>query len=214
MSILKKTFIIFSIVGTVVSSGYRSSALPISPFVARAQEALKETSAQQFAKDEIMRRRNELRNTFEAKRIEFTEQLNNVLNDEKRQLALRASDIINEINTRKTDQYLDLVGRIDSILRALSARMEEAGQGGANVTEIWPKVQEADKVIAEARGLIMSQSGVIYNMEGTSEEGLPVEAKKARDNLYTDIGNIRSRVKEAWTATVEVIRSFNNANKQ
>jgi hypothetical protein len=75
-------------------------------------------------------------------------------------------------------------------------------------------VQEADKVIAEARGLIMSQSGVIYNMEGTSEEGLPVEAKKARDNLYTDIGNIRSRVKEAWTATVEVIRSFNNANKQ
>lgn len=214
MSILKKTFIIFSIVGTVVSAGYRSSVLPISPFVARAQEALEETEAQQFARDEINRRRSEIRSAFEAKRIEFTEQLSNISNGEKRQRALRASDIINEINTRKTDQYIDLVGRIESILRAMSVRMEEAGQRGATVTEIWPKVQEADRIIAEARGLIMSQSGVIYNIEGTSEEGLSIEVKRARDNLYTDIGNIRSRVKEAWAATVEVIRSFNNANKQ
>jgi len=214
MSILKKAFVIFSIAGTVISAGYRSSVLPVSPFVARAQEALEETEAQQFAKDEINRRRSEIRSAFETRRIEFTEQLSNVPNEEKRQRALRASDIINEINTRKTDQYLNLVGRIESILRAMSARMEEAGQKGAAVAEIWPKVQEADRIIAEARGLIMSQSGVIYNIEGSSEEGLPIEVKRARENLYTDIGNIRSRVKEAWTATVEVIRSFNNANKQ
>jgi hypothetical protein len=213
-SILKRTLVIISIVGTVISAGHRSTALPVSPFIARAQEALEETAAQQFARDEIARRRNELRSVFEAKRNEFTEQLSGISNEGKRQMALRISDSINEINTRKTDQYLGLIGRIDSILQKISARMEEAGQKGANVSEIWPKVQDANRIIAEARGLVMSQAGVIYNIDGTTEEGLSPEALSARNNLYNDIGNIRTRVKEAWNAVAEVIRAFNSANKQ
>ena len=214
ISAIKKTFVIISIAGTIISVGHRSSALPISPFVARAQEALEETEAQQFAKDEINRRRSELKGAFEERRVQFIEQLQNVLNEGKRQIALQASDAINEINTRKTDQYLELIGRVDSILQAISVRVEALGQTGSNIEEIWPKIMEANRTIADARGLVMSQSGVIYNIEGGAEEGLATEVKNARNNLYTDIGNIRAKVKDSWNATKEVIKAFNEANKQ
>jgi hypothetical protein len=214
MSILRKTLILFSVAGTLISVGYYRSAQPILLSVANAQEALEETEAQRLVREEVNEKRAELKGAFAEERAQFAEQLENIENKERREAALRFADSINETNKRATDHYLDVVGRMDAILQAMIIRIQDAGAKGADIESVWPKVQEARAQIGIARGAVFAQVGVIYNIEGSEEEVLLSEMQKTRTFLYDSLKGARDEVQKARNAIADSIRLFNELNRQ
>jgi hypothetical protein len=214
MDTLRKVFISLSVLGVVISVGRYHVAMGTSPFVVRAEELMAETETQKLVKDEANRRKVEMKAALSTERAEFAEQLKSVSSEPKREHALLAADEINSIVARVTDHYIEVTGKLDAIMQAMITKVRDVGATGANVEAVWPKLEEAGIVMGETRGLILSQMGYIYNMEGADEGALVTEVAGARDALYANLNAAREAVQGTRNALADAIRSFNDANKQ
>jgi hypothetical protein len=212
MDKLKKIFVLFSVIGALVSAGRSSFAIGMTPFAVQAQEALTETDTQKWVKDEANRKRAEIREALSEERTEFVQQLQSVSNEQKRERALEAMDEISAIRTRTTDRYIKAIGELDSIMQAMTIKVRDMKATGSDTEAVWPKLSEAGTIMGEARGLILSQIGYVYNIEGSSEEVLATEVGEARNALYANLGEARGAIQRVRNALAEAIRLFNNAN--
>lgn len=171
---------------------------------------------QQELRQQIETKREEIKAQIEAKKAELKDKLAKIRSEEKKQVVEKIYENINELNTRLTNHYLDVLNRLEKVLSNISSRTVKAEANGLDVTAVKTAITEATNAIESARSAIKSQAGKIYSINISSESNLKNDVGKARQTLQKDLKTVFEDVKKAQEAvkkaatTLAKIPNINN----
>lgn len=130
-----------------------------------------------------------------------------VKNADKREVVIGINDKINNFNQLISQQYLENLDKMQSVLEKIALKMETA--------ESKQEVSKAKDAIAESRTIVKEQLSKVYNISITSEKGLGVDVMKARQSLRDDIDKARVSViysRDAIKNAVSSITGYINSS--
>lgn len=148
--------------------------------------------------NQIQQKREELK----QERLEFQnqlrERLEKIKDERKRLIVERIYQMINTLNERVTNHYLNVLNQLEEKLERIESRTAKAKLNNIDTTQVERKISEAQDAIDKAREAVKNQAQKIYSPpQITSEENLRENVGKLRKELHDDLKKVENLVKEA-----------------
>jgi len=130
----------------------------------------------------------------------FKESLKNIKDENKKISAEKIVDIIQGLNTKRTDNLSAKIDKIENVLVSIESRIAKANSNGLDTSLVKIEVEKAKVAIAQARDAVSVQSKKVYSVNVTSEATLKSEMKNLRDTFSKDMKALNAVVKSAHEA--------------
>jgi len=212
---MKKYIVSFLFVGLLFVSGITNAQGPQaggpkmpplgdSPNLLHQQEREEFREQAQQNKEEFKNKmaenREQIREKLMANREALKTKLQTIKNEKKQNAVLNVSDNIEKINEKATDRLSNLVDNIENVLENIQTRTDKAKADGINVASVEDAIDQAKKIIGEARDAISVQTTKEYIINVTDEKTLKEVVKAVRDTFHADIKAVQEKVKLAHEA--------------
>ena len=208
---LRVILLIFSFGFMIISARpLFAQGLRTSTDAGRPKGDLKATIMQ--ARDELKARIEELRKvaseTAVQKRAALQQQLQTIRDAKKRALVTNINDKMAGINTRRTQQMLNALDSLNSLLDRLVQKAEGAKAQGKDVTAVEQAITDARASIDTAQTAVASQSAKVYTFDATSSATLKPNVGQAVSQMESDLRFVHSLVVDAKQKVAAVIREL------
>lgn len=130
-----------------------------------------------------------------SKREQFRAKLMEIKNEEKRALAERLQQRIDEINLRLCENYENYLKKIEMILDKMEDIVAELKTKGIKTENVEKMIQQARDKIAELRAKVNQQKEKDYTVNITGEKFLKVNFGSTMSQLRKDHRNLRTEIK-------------------
>lgn len=171
----------------------------ISAYPALAKDATASATTRKEKVREKVEIRKEKMSTREAA---LKTKLDKFRDKKKAEVADRVNSNLNQINEKQTMQMLKHLDKMSALLTKLETR---TGNSTAAAT--------AKTAIASAAAAVKAQSEKDYTIQVTTESKIRKDAQKVRDELHTDLKNVRKLVIDAKQAVANAIRTVRSEGK-
>ncbi|MSU56029.1 MAG: hypothetical protein EXS51_01835 [Candidatus Taylorbacteria bacterium] len=184
------------------TKGVREEARKALEAKREATKQAAEAKREEFKKA-VETRKEAVKTEIEKKRMALKEKLATV-KDEKKKLTVEKVDTqLEAINARQTENFTNLLGKIEDALQNISSRADKAEAKGLLVTDVRTAITSAQTAITTAREAVAIQSAKAYVITVTTETALKTAVETARKSLRTDLTATQTAVKNAH----EVVRA-------
>lgn len=130
-----------------------------------------------------------------SKREQFRTKLMEIKNEEKRALAERLQQRIDEVNIRLCENYENYLKKIEMILDKMEDIVAELKTKEINTENVEKMVQQARDKIAELKAKISQQKEKDYTVNITGEKFLRVNFGSTMSQLRKDHQSLRTEIK-------------------
>ncbi|MDO8429029.1 MAG: hypothetical protein Q7S88_00165 [Candidatus Daviesbacteria bacterium] len=127
----------------------------------------------------------------------------------KAQIIERVDEMLNTVNTNRTEAMLKHLEKVESILTRVEERVDKAETAGKDGSSARGAIAQAKISIDQARVAALEQGNKDYTVSISSESGVRAEVKVVRDKLGTDLKNTHQIVKAAHDAVRGAIQAVN-----
>lgn len=168
---------------------------------AQIEEVLQSVKDKREAfKTELEAKREEIKTKREEMRAKFQEELAKIKDEKKKLSAEKIVSIIEELNTKATNNLSGRVEKIENVLVSVESRISKGEENGLDVTQAKAEAEKAKQAIEDARSAIATQASKVYEVNITDEASLRAEMKRLRDLFTSDIKAVNELVKKAHEA--------------
>lgn len=179
---------------------------PISDARMEAREAAKERWEELKANREA--KREEVKANIQVRREEVKAKTAAMRDERKKQVVERAQTKIGDINTRRTDHFLNVLERLSTILDKIQSRTEKAKREGKNVSSIEAAIASARTAITTAQSAVNAQKAKTYEITVTDDTTARNDVGAAVKQLESDLRGIQETVKAARDAVHNVFQEI------
>ncbi len=115
----------------------------------------------------------------------------------KAEVTEKVSTNLNRVNQRQTEQMLNHLDKMSSILNRLESRVNNPTADIKDVNAAKDAISKSREMIASASTAATTQAAKDYTIQVTSESKVKTDAKSQRDQLHKDLKAVRQLVIEA-----------------
>lgn len=179
---------------------------PFTPEQVEQFEAQRETfrkaleERREEFKSAIEAKREEVKAQVEAKRAELKTKLQVLRDDRRQQIVERIYVNVNELNTRMTKHFLEVLGNIEKVLERVESRADKAAANGLDVAAVRTAIGNAEAKIAASRAAVEAQAAKAYTVTVVGSSTLKSDVAAVRDALRNDLTAVRETVRAAHDA--------------
>ncbi|MFA7201841.1 MAG: hypothetical protein WC099_02520 [Candidatus Paceibacterota bacterium] len=147
---------------------------------------------------EIEKARQNLVQKMQTQRETLQTQVKKIKDTQKQETVLFVQDSLNSLNTKITNQLLEVTDKLGVILKNISSRTEKTKVQGIDVTTVETAIQTATNALQATRDAIKIQAGKTYDI-AISGTGIAIQQDviKARQSLMSDLSATRVVVQKA-----------------
>lgn len=156
---------------------------------ARAEQLENRKASLQKAKETIAQKKDELKTKISA-----------VKDEAKKKILEKVYNNINALNERLTKHYVNILNRIEVVLKKIETRAQIAKENGRNVVGVETAITTAKNAILTSRTAIDAQTQKTYELQITTENALRNNVGVARKLLQSDLTKVRQTVAAAHQA--------------
>lgn len=171
------------------------------------------TPPAQLQKDRLEKRREAARERFNARRDKIAskeaalkERLTVFKDQRKAQATERINKNLNLVNDKRVATMRKHLQKMSELLGKLNSRVNTAKTSGKDVSEAQAAMASASASLASASAALDVQTEKDYSLNVSTESAVRQEAKASRDNLHTDLQNVRKLIVEAKQALMNAFR--------
>lgn len=157
----------------------------------------KDATAPATTRKEKVREKVEIRKEkMSTREAALKAKLDKFKDKKKAEVVDRVNSNLNQINEKQTMQMLKHLDKMSALLTKLEARVNKG-----------TSISDAKTAIASAAAAVKAQSEKDYTIQVTTESKVKTDAQKVRDQLKTDLKNVRKLVIDAKQAVGKAIRN-------
>ncbi len=151
-------------------------------------------------KTEFEGRKEEAKTKVEEMRTKFKEDLGKIKDEKKKLSSEKILEIIQNLNTKLTDNLSEKVDKIENVLVSIESRINKAEEKGLDVSKAKNEAEKAKTAIKTAREAVSAQAVKVYSVNITTEATLKANMKRLRDLFRADMKVVYEKVKLAHVA--------------
>lgn len=197
MKIFLTAFLIFLAAFLVNSSFAQSPSTP-------GRQSVKEKATEK--RTQVIEKMETRKEHVASREALLKEKLAKFRDKRKASTAASISDRLNQINTRRVQQMERHLNKMSEILEKLTRRVDQAGQGGKDISTAKTAITEAEVKITSTKASLQNQTQLDYTLNISSEGGVRADTKASRDKLHTDLRSLRQMVIDAKQSVAKAIR--------
>jgi hypothetical protein len=148
-------------------------------------------------KTELNTIREQAKLKIDEMKTNFKASLKNIKDENKKTSAEKIVSIIQDLNTKTTDNLSNKTDKIENVLIGIESRISKAQINGLDVSLVNIEVEKSKTAIAQARSAISAQALKVYTVNITSEATLKSDMKTLRDTFKKDLKDLNAVVKLA-----------------
>jgi len=153
-------------------------------------------------------RQEELKASIAARREGIQARIQAVRDEKKRAVLERIEEKLNQINKRRTDHFLKVLGRIREILAKITARTDRAEAKGKNVARVRTAIAAAETAIRTAETAVKAQAEKVYEVTVKNETTARNDVGATLKTLQEDLRGVWRVVQDARKAVVAALRAL------
>jgi DNA repair exonuclease SbcCD ATPase subunit len=155
-------------------------------------------------RNQIEQKREEMQTKIEKFKEQLRERLKARINERKQAIVERVYERINNLNTRLTNHYLNVLEQLEKVLERIESRAAKAKLNGVDISKVEEAIKKAQAAIEKAKQAVIDQAKKVYAPpEISGEDTLKQEVGKLRQQFHEDIKAVEKLVKEARDAVRE-----------
>lgn len=185
-----------------------------------SSEALREKGLIELRRGESLRRlegeKEQLRTRLEQARMvsqkkgeeaqeDFQAGLARITDVRKQQIISRIDSNLKAISARHQERFSTLLDKIAELLSRTESRAAKAAENGRDVSAVKARTDAAKAAIDAARAKVVDQAARTYTIIVTAEEKVSQNASATRDQLKSDLKVVQDAIKTAHAAVREVL---------
>lgn len=156
--------------------------------------------------DTLQERMDQLKLRIATKEAALKEKLNKFRNKQKAQIAERINETLKNINEKITNAFRRHLQTLTNILDKLENRVSANKPDIKNPEAATAAINNAKSAIASASAAVEEQADKDYVVEATSEATIREDMKKVKEQLHSDLREVRELVIGARQAVANAIK--------
>ncbi|MCL5017583.1 MAG: hypothetical protein M1155_02920 [Patescibacteria group bacterium] len=161
-------------------------------------------------REQVQKARQELQTKREEARAQLKVQLQVIKDDQKKAVVERLDKNINDLNVRFTDQWSNVLVKLDAYLATTTTEASALSVNGKDISAVTAAVNNAQTAIAAAKSAVEAQAQKNYTITVVNEQTLKANVSDTRNSLNTDLRSVKDLMLAAQQA---VINAMNELNK-
>lgn len=154
----------------------------------------------QSIKDTVQAKREEAKQIMKTRREEFSVKLQTIKDEKKKTMVERIDAKLSEINTKHTDRFTEVLGKLQEHLDKISQSVTEK--------KVLEDIKTAQAAIDEAKTAVENQAAKTYVIQITNETALRLNVGTTTSQLRKDLMSTHKLVVDAKQA-VQALRKDN-----
>lgn len=171
-----------------------------------ARTAAKERWEELKAAREV--KREEVKANIQARREDVKAKIAVMRDGRKKQVVERVQTKIGDINTRRTEHFLNVLERLSTILDKIQSRTEKAKAEGKNVSTIETAIASAQTAISSAESAVNTQKVKTYEITVTDDTTARNDVGATTKKLQEDLRAVQDMVAAARSAVQNVFKEI------
>ena len=127
------------------------------------QEKIKET--QEIARERVQAVREEAKDRVAEKREKAQQRLADIQDKAKQQLAQKLTKQFDNLNTKWTDHFMQVLDHYDAVVEKIQNRTDTAASAGKEIATVTAAIQSAHTAIEGARAAVTAQAAKTYTLD-------------------------------------------------
>lgn len=194
-----------------IDNKFASREANLQDRIAKEKQAMEDRRTLETSKVALFRQKLENKRVLIAsEEAKFREKLQTFKDKQKVTVADRVNTNLNKINQNQTDQMLKNLDLMSALLDKLTDRVNQGSPGSTpdikDPTGALQAISDAREVIDTARSAVQTQAQKDYTITVTTETKIRLDAQTKRDQLHTDITDVRKLVIDAKQAVSNAVR--------
>lgn len=145
-------------------------------------------------------KREALKTLIDAQKADLKTKLQTIKDARKRQVVEKINEEIQNLNTRRTDHYSDVLNKLSAAVGRIGTRADNAAGRGLDVSSVRTDLDAAKAAIKAAQDAILVQAGKVYTITVTNDATLKSNVGATRQALYNDLKALNEKVRAAYDA--------------
>ena len=178
--------------------------------VQERREALKEKRASFSAS--LREKKEEALTLRKQKQQELQEKLQTFKDEQKKARIEKIDEKLAQINTRRTDRWVEALEKLAGIVDRLDAKVATAETEGKDVTTAKLTIEDARDAIATAQSTVSSQAGKDYTVSLTDESTAKNLVGKTVSGMQADLRAVHKAIIDARKAVMTAAKEVKKLN--
>lgn len=162
--------------------------------------------------EKLEMKRKEASESHKLKREALRLRLQSIKDERRRLLTEKISTKAAEINTRRTNRWMEILNKLSAILQRLIDKVNAAKSQGKDTAAAEAAIATAEAKIALAEDAVASQAGKVYVANVTTDATLNNNVGSLISGLQSDLQAVHRLIIEAKQAVMNVVREMARAH--
>jgi len=149
--------------------------------------------------------------TMMQRRETFKEKLSEIQDTRKQATVERVNNTLANINARRTNNWTQVLEVFTNILNKVEEKKDKLASEGKDVSGVETAIVDARTAIENAETAVSNQAAETYIIDIQNEETLKDSVTEAKNQLKSDLKEIRDIVSEAKEVVRDAIHALNEA---